>query len=242
MNTVVNTVVKTRCGELRGSVADGVNTFKGIPYAAPPFGANRLRPPQPVAPWSGVRDALTYSPKAPQPPYPRGMELFLPPELTSPGEDCLTLNIWSPDLGSAGLPVMVWIAGGLFEYHATGASPWYDGSRFARDGIVCVTINYRVGAEGFLSLGKGNANRGLLDQVAALQWVQENIAAFGGDPGNVTIFGESAGGMSEGNHALRHNVRGRRRSSIRGAGTVGRPALASATAGYPSYDNQPRAS
>src|SRR6266487_685269 len=194
----MNTVVKTRYGEVRGSVADGVHTFKGIPYAAPPFGANRLRPPQPVSPWSGVRDALTYGPKAPQPPYPPGMELFLPPELTSPGEDCLTLNIWSPDLGSAGLPVMVWIAGGLFEYHATGASPWYDGSRFARDGIVCVTINYRVGAEGFLSLGKGNDNRGLLDQVAALQWVQENIAAFGGDPGNVTIFGESAGGMSVG--------------------------------------------
>src|SRR2546430_3076352 len=90
----------------------------------------------------------------------------------------------STTLGSAGLPVMVWIAGGLFEYHGTGASPWYDDSRFARDGIVCVTINYRVGAEGFLSLGKGNANRGLLDQVAALQWVQENIAAKDGDPGN----------------------------------------------------------
>jgi para-nitrobenzyl esterase len=194
----MNTVVKTQYGEVRGSVADGVNTFKGIPYAAPPFGANRLRPPQPVAPWSGVRDALTYGPKAPQPPYPPGIELFLPPELTSPGEDCLTLNIWSPDLGSADRPVMVWIAGGLFEYHGTGASPWYDGSRFARDGIVCVTINYRVGAEGFLYLGEGNANRGLLDQIAALEWVQENIAAFGGDPGNITIFGESAGAMSVG--------------------------------------------
>jgi carboxylesterase type B len=118
------------------------------------------------------------------------------PELAVPGEDCLTLNIWSPDLGSAGLPVMVWIPGGMFEYHGTGASPWYDGSRFARDGIVCVTINYRVGAEGFLYLGEGNANRGLLDQVAALEWVRDNIAAFGGDPGKVTIFGESAGSMS----------------------------------------------
>ena len=86
----------------------------------------------------------------------------------------------------------------MFEYHGTGASPWYDGSRFARDGIVCVTINYRVGAEGFLYLGDGNANLGLLDQVAALEWVRENIAAFGGDPGNVTIFGESAGAMSVG--------------------------------------------
>src|SRR5204863_2758420 len=104
----------------------------------------------------------------------------------------------SPDLGSAGRPVMVWIPGGMFAYHATGASAWYDGSRFARDGIVCVTINYRVGADGFLYLGEGNANRGLLDQVAALEWVRENIAAFGGDPANVTIFGQSAGAMSVG--------------------------------------------
>ena len=193
----MNAVVKTRYGEVRGSVADGVNTFKGIPYAAPPFGANRLRPPQPVAPWSGVRDALTYGPKSPQLPYPPPIDVLLP-ELAVPGEDCLNLNIWSRDLGSAGQPVMVWIPGGMFEYHGTGASPWYDGSRFARDGIVCVTINYRVGAEGFLYLGDGNANLGLLDQVAALEWVQENIAAFGGDPGNVTIFGESAGAMSVG--------------------------------------------
>ncbi len=189
----MNTVVKTRYGEVRGSVADGVHTFKGIPYAAPPFGAYRLRPPQPVAPWSGVRDALSYGRKPPEPPHPPWV-----PELAIPGEDCLNLNIWSPDLRSAGRPVMVWISGGLFEYHGAGASPWYDGSRFARDGIVCVTINYRVGPDGFLYLGEGDANRGLLDQIAALQWVQENIAAFGGDPQNVTIFGESAGAMSVG--------------------------------------------
>lgn len=194
----MNAVVKTRYGEVCGSVADGVNTFKGIPYAEPPFGANRLRPPQAVAPWSGVRDALTYGPKSPQPPYPPQIALLLPPEIAGQGEDCLTLNIWSPDLGSAGRPVMVWIPGGMFAYHATGASPWYDGSCFARDGIVCVTINYRVGADGFLYLGEGNANRGLLDQVVALEWVRENIAAFGGDPDNVTIFGESAGAMSVG--------------------------------------------
>src|SRR5437763_2372114 len=96
MNTVVNTVVKTRCGEVRGSVADSVHTFKGIPYAAPPFGANRLRPPQPVAPWSGVRDALSNGPKSPQPPYPPPV-----PELAIPGEECLNLNICSPDLGTA---------------------------------------------------------------------------------------------------------------------------------------------
>ena len=193
----MDTVVKTRHGEVRGSVADGVSSFKGIPYAAPPFGANRFRPPQPVAPWSGVRDALEYGPKSPQPPYPPQIQLLFP-ELAGPGEDCLTLNIWSPDLGSAGLPVMVWIPGGVYEYHATGASPWYDGSRFARDGIVSVTINYRVGADGFLYLGAGTGNFGLLDQVAALEWVQENIAAFGGDPTNVTVFGESAGALSVG--------------------------------------------
>jgi carboxylesterase type B len=190
-------VVRTRRGEVRGSVADGVKTFKGIPYAAPPFGPNRLRAPQPVEPWSGVRDALAYGPKPPQTRYPPAVEMILP-EFVGPGEDCLTLNIWSPDVGAGGHPVMVWIPGGMFEYHGTGASPWYDGSRFARDGIVCVTINYRVGAEGFLYLGDGNANRGLLDQVAALEWVQENVAAFGGDPGNVTLFGESAGAMSVG--------------------------------------------
>jgi para-nitrobenzyl esterase len=109
--------------------------------------------------------------------------------------DCLNLNIWSPDLGQARLPVMVWIHGGAF-LNGSGSWPTFDGTRFARDGAVCVTINYRLGADGFLCLGDGIANLGLLDQIAALTWVQENIAAFGGDPTNVTIFGESAGGMS----------------------------------------------
>jgi para-nitrobenzyl esterase len=188
-------VVKTRHGEVRGRRSDGVHVFKGIPYAAPPFGPRRLLPPQPVEPWNGVRDALTYGPKSPQLPYPPPLDRLMP-ELAGTGEDCLTLNVWSADLGWARQPVMVWIPGGMFEFHGTAASPWYDGSHFARDGIVCVTINYRVGAEGFLYLGDGNANRGLLDQIAALEWVRENIAAFGGDPGNVTIFGESAGAMS----------------------------------------------
>src|SRR3954447_3800891 len=102
----MNAVVKTRYGKVRGSVANGVNAFKGIPYAAPPFGVNRLRPPQPVEPWGGVRDALTYGPKLPQLPYPPPVDVLVP-ELTTPGEDCLNLNIWSPDLGSAGQPVMV---------------------------------------------------------------------------------------------------------------------------------------
>ncbi|WP_416838738.1 carboxylesterase/lipase family protein [Haloferax sp. DFSO52] len=189
--------VNTQSGAVRGSEADGVHAFKGVPFAASPYGDNRLQPPQPVEPWSGVRDALTYGPKSPQPEYPPEVELVLP-ELTGPGEDCLTLNIWTPDPDSTGLPVMVWIPGGVYEFHGTGASPWYDGSRFARDGVVCVTISYRVGADGFLYLGDDIANLGLLDQIAALEWVRENIAAFGGDPGNVTIFGESAGAMSVG--------------------------------------------
>ncbi len=194
----MNPVVKTRSGEVRGAVADGVNVFKGIPYAAPPFGANRLRPPQPVERWSGVRDALTFGPKPPQPAYPPDISAVLP-ELASPGEDCLNLNIWTPDLGSARLPVMVWIPGSAFQY-GTAAASYYDGAHFARDGVVCVTINNRVGPEGFLYLGEreGNANRSLLDQIAALQWVRENIAAFGGDPDNVTVFGESGGAMSIG--------------------------------------------
>jgi para-nitrobenzyl esterase len=201
MNVAIdNVVIKTRQGEVRGSTIDGIHSFKGIPYAAPPFGANRLRPPQPVEAWSGVRDTLNFGATVPQPLGPSSLDDLLPnPHI--PGEDCLNLNIWSPDLRSIreysscgiGLPVLVWIHGGLFEF-GTGAA--YDGSRFARDGIVCVTINYRVGAEGFLDLGDGNANLGLLDRIAALKWVQENITAFGGDPDNVTICGESAGAMS----------------------------------------------
>ena len=192
---VVETViVEARTGKFRGTVSDGVMTFTGIPYAAPPFGANRFRTPQPVEPWSGVRDALTFGPKPPQVPYPSPFELLIP-DYGEQGEDCLNLNIWAPTPGSTGRPVMVWIPGGAFE-HGTGAAPAYSGSRFARDGIVCVTINYRVGADGFLFLGDGTANLGLLDQIAALEWVHENIAAFGGDPNNVTIFGQSAGSMS----------------------------------------------
>jgi carboxylesterase type B len=190
----LHAVIKTAHGAFRGSIADGAITFKGIPYAAPPFGARRLRPPQPVEPWSGVRDALTAGPMPPQLPYPPPWDALIP-ERATVGEDCLNLNVWSPDRGSAGLPVMVWIPGGMFE---AGSGATYDGSRFARDGVVCVTINYRVGAEGFLYLPDGDANLGLLDQVAALEWVRDNIVAFGGDPGNVTIFGQSAGAMSVG--------------------------------------------
>lgn len=190
----MHTLVKSREGQLRGRFADGVYRFLGVPYAAPPFGANRLRPPQPAEPWSGVRDALTFGAEPPQLRPDPELQASVP-DPAVPAEDCLNLNIWTRTLESAKLPVMVWIHGGMFEF-GSGAS--YDGSRFARDGVVCVSINYRLGAEGFLFLGEGNANRGLLDQVAALRWVQENIVAFGGDPDNVTIFGESAGALSVG--------------------------------------------
>ncbi|MGO8951193.1 MAG: carboxylesterase/lipase family protein [Ktedonobacterales bacterium] len=190
----MDTVVKTRSGSVRGSVAGNVLSFKGIPYAAPPFGPNRFQAPQPVAPWDGVRDALAFGPTCPKPPY-------LPPYdsiLTEPviaGEDCLNLNVWTPERGDARLPVMVWIHGGSFT-RGSNAVPGYNGSSFARDGVVYVSINYRLGVDGFLFLSDGIANRGLLDQLAALQWVQENIAAFGGDPDKVTLFGESAGSFS----------------------------------------------
>jgi para-nitrobenzyl esterase len=186
--------VRTQQGVVRGRMDDGVATFKGIPYAAPPFRANRFRPPQPVERWDGVREALSYGPTVPKPPYFPPFDVIIP-EPAIPGEDCLNLNIWTPDVGRAGLPVMVWIHGGAFS-NGSGAVLQYDGSRFARDGVVCVTINYRLGADGFLYLGDGIANLGLLDQIAALIWVQENIAAFGGNPDNVTIFGESAGAFS----------------------------------------------
>ena len=230
MNAVVarmDAVVRTRRGAVRGSVAGGVCAFKGVPYAAPPFGANRLRPPRPVAPWSGLRDALAYGPKTPQLPYPPPVDSIIP-ELATPGEDCLNLNIWTPELGPAGHPVMVWIPGSAFEY-GTGATAWYDGSRFARDGVVCVTLNYRVGAEGFLYLGDGTANLALLDLLAALEWVRENIAAFGGDPGNVTVFGESAGAMCLGALLAMPRAAGLFRRAIAQSGAA-HPVVSAATA------------
>lgn len=192
----MQTVVDLRSGAVRGRLVDGVHEFRGIPYAAPPFGPRRLRPPQPVPAWYGVREALTWGAKPPSPSYRPPWDGLLP-ELDAPGEDCLTLNVWAPDVHADGLPVMVWIPGGVFE-HGTAACDFYDGGRFARDGVVLVSINYRVGAEGFACLEGGAANLGLLDQIAALEWVRDNVAAVGGDPGNVTVFGQSAGGLSIG--------------------------------------------
>ena len=192
----METVVQVGQGQLRGSVDNGLHIFKGVPYAAPIDGPNRFRAPQPRESWSGVRDATLIgliSRQAPLPP-PFGTPL---PEA---GADCLNLNVWSPDV-TGSLPVYVWIHGGAF-YGGSGVEAVYDGSSFARNGVVCVTINYRLGAQGFLHLADHfpelaeSGNAGLLDQIAALKWVQQNIAAFGGDPSRVTIAGESAGGMS----------------------------------------------
>jgi para-nitrobenzyl esterase len=187
-------VVQVSDGAVRGVRLAGVSAFLGIPYAAPPFGPNRMLPPQPVEPWAGERDATAFGPTVPKgdypPPYAR---LFA--EVVIPGEECLNLNVWTPDPDAHGLPVLVWIHGGSFMNGSSSVGA-YDGATFARDGVVCVSINYRLAAEGFLYLGDGIANLGLLDQIAALQWVRRNITAFGGDPDRVTVAGESAGAMS----------------------------------------------
>ncbi|MUL40035.1 carboxylesterase/lipase family protein [Streptomonospora sp. PA3] len=181
-------------GRLSGAVEGGVSVFRGIPYAAPPVGEARLAAPRPPEPWTGVREAVEYGPTAPHPPYEEGMADTLP-ERVIPGDEYLNLNVWTPGTGERGLPVMVWIHGGAFT-NGSGAEPGYEASAFARSGAVAVTLNYRLGAEGFALVDGAPANRGLLDQIAALEWVRDNIAAFGGDPGRVTVFGESAGAMS----------------------------------------------
>jgi para-nitrobenzyl esterase len=196
-------VVRVESGELQGVLDDGVVTFKGIPFAAPPVGDLRWRPPQTAAPWTGARQATEYGAGCMQgrfgPPPAAGA-----PAPRVPSEDCLFLNVWRPaDPAARRLPVMVWIHGGGFV-GGSGALPGVAGAPFARQGVVLVTINYRLGRFGFfafpaLSRERPDETRGnyaYMDQIAALQWVKRNIAAFGGDPDNVTIFGFSAGGVS----------------------------------------------
>ncbi|MFD4925682.1 carboxylesterase/lipase family protein [Streptomyces goshikiensis] len=177
--------------------AGGIAVFRGIPYAAPPVGALRFAAPAPPEPWEGVRDAGAFGPTAPKVPYPDTFAALLPdPEI--PGDDCLNLNVWTPDPDpGARLPVMVWIHGGALT-RGSAAVPVYDGAAFARDGVVLVSFNYRLGALGYGLFPDAPANRGLLDQIATLTWVRDNIEAFGGDPGRVTVFGESAGAISIG--------------------------------------------
>ncbi|MEJ5102796.1 carboxylesterase/lipase family protein [Chryseobacterium sp. MYb328] len=187
--------VTTQYGDVSGIKTEkGILTFKGIPYAAPPIGANRFQPPTPPIPWTGIKNATEYGPTPPQLTPNTGPFAELLPNVVIPGDDYLNLNIWTSDTAEK-KPVMVFIYGGAFVL-GSGAVPGYDGSSFARDGVVLVTINYRIGIEGFLWFGDGVPNLGILDQIAALKWVRDNIANFGGDPDNVTIFGESAGGMS----------------------------------------------
>src|ERR1022692_3151294 len=184
----------TRYGTLRGRLSDGVVSFLGVPYAASPTGTLRFAAPKPPAAWTGVRDSGAFGPTPPKPDYPKPFDTLLA-EPNIAGDDWLNLNIWTPDPTANGLPVLVWIHGGAFA-NGNSAIPVYDGHAFARDGVVLVTINYRLGIDGFALLPDPPANRGLLDQIAALEWVRDNITAFGGDQASVTIFGESAGAMS----------------------------------------------
>ncbi|PJE94554.1 carboxylesterase [Streptomyces carminius] len=194
MNHHPEPVVTTARGAVRGLRRGDTAAFLNIPYAAPPRGAGRFAPPRPHEPWDGVRDATVPGPTAPQAERRLGGIDMTPYFGTgwSRGEDYLTVNVWTPAADGGGLPVMVFVHGGGFVAGST-RSALYDGSAFARDGVVLVTLNYRLGIAGFLDLPGAPANRGLLDVVAALRWVRENIAAFGGDPHNVTLFGQSAG-------------------------------------------------
>jgi len=188
-------VAGTKAGELRGARENDTIVFRAVPYAAPPVGELRFSPPQPAAAWRGVRDASKDGPIAPQ---GRSRLAHVMGDFERPqSEDCLTLNVWTPAVDGKKRPVMVWIHGGAFTSGA-GSLPWYSGERFAADGdLVFVSINYRLGALGFLCLpGVSPGNLGLLDQVAALRYVRDNIAAFGGDPDNVTVIGQSAGAAS----------------------------------------------
>jgi len=199
-SAIAQTTAHTTAGTLEGVVSGPVRVFKGIPYAAPPIGALRWKAPQPVAPWSGVRPAKEYGHDCMQEPF--GGDAA--PLGTPPDEDCLVLNVWTPAARAAKpRPVMFWIYGGGFVNG--GSSPEvYDGSKFAEAGVVLVSANYRLGRFGFfahpaLTKEAGGAplgNYAYLDQIEALKWVKRNIARFGGDPDNVTVFGESAGGAS----------------------------------------------
>jgi para-nitrobenzyl esterase len=193
----MRSVVETASGRISGVPEDGIVVFRGIPYARPPVGERRLRPPQPIAPWSGVLEAHGYGPAAPQ--NAGTIVHLLGVALEAPDEDCLRLNVFAPAGGAGRRPVLVWLHGGGFT---TGSTAWpvYDPSPLVRRGdVVVVTVQYRLGALGFLPLERedgGVGNLGLLDQIAALEWVRENAAAFGGDAERVTVFGNSAGAMS----------------------------------------------
>ena len=194
--------VTVESGQLQGLAENDAAIFRGIPYAAPPVGDLRWRPPQPPAKWSGTRDAVSFGPACPQSP---DSPVMMVGPVGASSEDCLTLNVWKPAkaFSDARLPVMVWIHGGGF-FTGSGSERQFDGVPYAARGVILVTINYRLGRLGFFAHpaldvehpSELHGNFGLMDQIAALKWVRFNIASFGGDPGNVTLFGESAGGIS----------------------------------------------
>jgi para-nitrobenzyl esterase len=192
--TVPGPIIQTDRGRVRGEIVEGVHRFLGVPYAEPPFGQNRFLAPVVRSPWDGVLEASQYGRICPQ---TGGLAAGSEAE----GEDCLNLNLWTPDPAAKGLPVMVWAHGGG-QVTGSGTEATYDGTHFARDGVVLITCNRRLGAEGYLYLeehfgdGIGPGNLGILDQIEVLKWVQRNVARFGGDPGNVTLFGESGGGAT----------------------------------------------
>lgn len=183
--------VRLSTGEIEGERRGEVDRFLGIPYAAPPFGERRFAEPQPPEAWSGVRDASAFGATPPQRPYQGRLQALLP-TVTIAGEDVLTVNVWAPR-DAQNLPVVFWLHGGAFE-RGTTALPLYDGTAFARDGVIFVSAGYRLGAEGFSVLEGAPRNLGLSDAAFALRWTHAEIAAFGGDPTRITVMGESAGG------------------------------------------------
>ncbi|MEV6999032.1 carboxylesterase/lipase family protein [Streptomyces sp. NPDC093982] len=200
---MVGQIADTTHGPVQGVTGEGVRVFKGIPFAAPPVGRLRFQPPQPPETWTRPKPATDYGPAAPQQRDPVLEEMFGHPPFPTSEESCLTVNVWTPQRGAHNLPVMVWLHGGAF-LTGSGRDVVFDGSRLAsRHGVVVVTVNYRLGPLGFLYLGEllgdeyaSSGNVGLLDQIAALHWVRDNITGFGGDPDNITVFGQSAGAMS----------------------------------------------
>ena len=193
------TIVRISSGPIVGTVQDGVCSYKGIPYAAPPVGDLRWKPPQAVKPWKDPRDCIEYGPSCPQ-----KKQAVMPIDVGDMDEDCLYLNVWAPAVSEGeSLPVMFWIHGGGLIM-GSGSAAQYDGANLAKRGVVVIAVNYRLGRFGFFAHPELTAespdhvsgNYGILDQILALKWVKQNVAQFGGDPGNVTIFGESAGAVS----------------------------------------------
>lgn len=217
----MSTTVTTARGPVRGERrADGSLRFLGIPYAQPPVGDLRFAAPVPPEPWTEPLDATAYGPTAQRRPFG---EVVIIPEPTIPGDGVLNLNVFTPDADpEAGLPVLVWIHGGGYVA-GSAASPWYDGAAFNRDGVIVVSLGYRLGIEGFLHLEDAPDNRGVRDWIAALEWVRDNIAAFGGDPAKVTVAGQSAGGGAVQTLLAVPSAQGLFRAAISVSGAVLRP-------------------